>query len=174
MHRGGCRQYKSWVPTVSYLFRAKRSCWRGSEGRGDMRALQTSFCAETVVQRQTVLHMTHRTTQDCGRRAARRSLLWYHRTCLSQPEVSSARWLSRHSAPPSCLDPREQPPIMLNFVFQGLPLWGGPQGQPRLSSQIIVYARKPGIQVFLMIWVLILFLLRLTRYSYDDSSIMLF
>lgn len=23
MHRGGCRQYKSWVPTVSYLFRAK-------------------------------------------------------------------------------------------------------------------------------------------------------
>lgn len=63
---------------------------------------------------------------------------------------------------------------MLNFVFQGLPLWGGPQGQPRLSSQIIVYARKPGIQVFLMIWILILFLLRLTRYSYDDSSIMLF
>lgn len=118
----------------------------------------------------------HDSPNNPGLRATRcpRSLLWYHRTCLSQPEVSSARWLSRHSAPPSCLDPREQPPIMLNFVFQGLPLWGGPQGQPRLSSQIIVYARKPGIQVFLMIWVLILFLLRLTRYSYDDSSIMLF
>lgn len=29
-----------------------------------------------------------------------------------------------------------------------------------------VDARKPGIQVFLMIWVLILFLLRLTKYSY--------
>lgn len=130
------------------------------------RGLCKPASVQTVVQRQTVLHMPHPTTQACGRRAARRSLLWYPRTCLSQPEVSSA--------PPSCLAPREQPPIMLNFVFQGLPLWGGPQGQPRLSSQIIVYARKPGIQVFLMIWVLILFLLRLTRYSYDDSSIMLF
>lgn len=29
-----------------------------------------------------------------------------------------------------------------------------------------VDARKPVIQVFLMIWVLILFLLRLTKYSY--------
>lgn len=32
---------------------------------------------------------------------------------------------------------------MLNFVFQELPLWGGPQGR-LVSSHIIVYARKPA------------------------------
>lgn len=62
----------------------------------------------------------------------------------------------------------------MNFVFQELPLWGGATG-PALSQQSHhVDARKPRIQVFLMIWVLILFLLRQTKYSYPHGSIMLF
>lgn len=87
-------------------------------------------------------------------------------------DVQCTRWLSRHGAPPSCPGPWEQPPVMLNSSSRGGPYGAGRRASP-VSSHIIVDARKPGIQVFL-IWVLILFLLRLTRYSYDDSSIMLF
>lgn len=60
---------------------------------------------------------------------------------------------------------------MLNFVFQELPLWGGAAGQPCFSNSLVslvtscVYkeARNTG---FLDDWVLILFLLHLTKYSY--------
>lgn len=40
--------------------------------------------------------------------------------------------------PPPPLRPlREQSSIMLNFVFQELPPWGGATGQPRLNSHIM-------------------------------------
>lgn len=61
---------------------------------------------------------------------------------------------------------REQSSIMLNFVFQELPPWGGAPGPALPQQSHHVDARKPRRQVFLMIWVLILFLLRLTKYSY--------
>ena len=82
-------------------------------------------------------------------------------------EVSNALgWFSRRGAwpaPPSLCPLREQSSIVLKFVFQELPLWGGAAGQPCLSTiTAYVYVRKPGIQVFL-IWVLILFLLHLMK-----------
>lgn len=42
----------------------------------------------------------------------------------------------------------------------------GPQGRPCLSTATSCVCKEARIQVFLMIWVLILFLLRLTKYSY--------
>lgn len=91
-------------------------------------------------------------------------------------EVSTALGLfSRRGArptPPSLRSLREQSSIMLNFVFQELPLWGGAIGQPCLNSHH-VYARKPGIQVFLMILVLIVFIAPDKKQLPDGSSIVI-
>lgn len=52
---------------------------------------------------------------------------------------------------------REQSSIMLNFVFQELPLWGGATGQLCLST-ITAYVCKEARNTGFLDWILILFL----------------
>lgn len=61
----------------------------------------------------------------------------------------------------------------LKSVFQELPLWGGLK--PSLSLVTSLSVRKPGIQVFLMIWGLNFVFIAPDKIQLSDgSSIMLF
>lgn len=85
-------------------------------------------------------------------------------------EVSNALgWFSRRGARPTpSKSPLSQGAVFhhAEFCLPGAaPMGWGHWPALSLNSHH-VYARKPGIQVFLMIWVLILFLLRLTKNSY--------
>lgn len=84
----------------------------------------------------------HQTAQDCrdhGRLKESALVLW-NLSLGTLPFLGGLQcigWFSRRDAwpaPPGLRSLREQSSIMLNFVFQELPLWGGATGQLCIST----------------------------------------
>lgn len=135
--------------------------------------------------KQVVLHIMHQTAQDCRDRGRLKepALVLWNLTLGTLPFLGGLQCIEmvfqkRHSACPS-QSPPSQGAVFHHAEFISLP-GAAPMGWGRQVSLVFlqshhVYTRKPGIQVFLMIWGLILFLLRLTTIQLSNgSSIMLF